>query len=91
MHFDVETLYELHYQMITLGKVSTCQAGLIKQRCQALRTGSSQSMPCSIRLGPPSPLTLAAYPGTVITEQSTMLNRLSILDRWPRGHAGVLH
>ena len=23
MHFDVETLYELHYQMITLGKVST--------------------------------------------------------------------
>ena len=22
MHFDVETLYELHYQMITLGKVN---------------------------------------------------------------------
>ena len=64
--------------MITLGKVSTRQAGLIKQRCQALRTGSSQSMPCSIRLGPPSPLTLAAYPGTVITEQSTMLNSLSL-------------
>ena len=22
MHFDIDTLYELHYQMITLGKAS---------------------------------------------------------------------
>lgn len=29
MHFDIDTLYELHYQMITLGKASVHQTSCL--------------------------------------------------------------